>query len=190
MKKPTVKTQQAIVIVATVVLGAIVVVLANDTSRQALQTPAVKAQVQQKPVVDPAPTVNELLTETNKARTDNGLQPLVLDERLNVTAQAKCQDMLEKNYWSHDTPDGTKPWAGITEHEIYYQTAGENLGYGYKTAIQQVDGWMKSPGHRANILKAEFTNVGFGICKIDREYQDRNANGNDYIIVQHFILPA
>lgn len=136
------------------------------------------------------PTADELLAETNKARTDNGLQPLVLDERLNGTAQAKCQDMLERNYWAHDTPDGTEPWQVITAHGILYQTAGENLGYGYKEAKAQVTGWMNSPGHKAQILNSTYTNVGFGICMIDREYQDRNANSNDYIIVQHFILPT
>lgn len=136
------------------------------------------------------PTADELLAETNKARTDNGLQPLVLDERLNGTAQAKCQDMLERNYWQHETSDGVKPWQALKDHGILYQTAGENLGYGYKKASDQVTGWMNSPGHRKNLLDAGFTHVGFGICKIDREYQNRNVNSNDYIIVQHFILPT
>lgn len=139
--------------------------------------------------IAPAPTVDELLAETNKARTDNGLQPLVLDERLNVTAQAKCQDMLERNYWSHDTPDGAEPWQMIDAHGILYQTAGENLAYGYENAKATVNGWMNSPGHKANIVNTTFTNIGFGICKIDRPYQKYTTSPKDgYIIAQHFIL--
>ena len=177
-----------IVIAATIVLGTITVLVTNDRPQAAPQVTPVKAQAQvYKPI--PAPTVDELLAETNKARTDNGLQPLVIDERLNVTAQAKCQDMLERNYWQHDTPDGVKPWQALKDHGILYQTAGENLGYGFDKAKAQVDGWMKSPGHKANLLHATFTNVGFGICKIDRQYQEVTVFGSEYIIVQHFILP-
>lgn len=108
-------------------------------------------------------SIGELLAATNQSRAAAGLGALALNAKLNSGAQAKANDMISKNYWSHNAPDGTQPWQFFTGHGYKYQKAGENLAYGFDTSGQVIDGWMNSAGHRANIL-GTYKDVGFGIA--------------------------
>ena len=114
-------------------------------------------------------TIGGLNDAQNNARASNGLGPLALNNQLNAAAQAKAQDMVARNYWSHNTPDGNPPWLFITNAGYSYERAGENLAYSFDTSSAVVTGWMNSAGHRANVLDDSFTQVGFGI-----------ANGTNY----------
>lgn len=109
-------------------------------------------------------SISGLLQETNKQRTDNGLAGLTLNDQLNQAAQAKADDMAARDYWSHNTPEGNPPWIFFTNAGYQYQTAGENLAYGFLSSASAVEGWMGSEGHRANILNATYKEVGFGIA--------------------------
>jgi hypothetical protein len=71
--------------------------------------------------------------------------------------------MAARDYWSHNTPDGQTPWSFITAAGYNYQTAGENLAYGFSTASDTVTGWMNSTEHRANILNGKFKELGVGV---------------------------
>jgi uncharacterized protein YkwD len=104
-----------------------------------------------------------LLAETNAERSVAGLGTLKLNSKLNAAAQSKAQDMVDDNYWAHDSPDGKTPWFWFDLAGYSYSKAGENLAYGFATSTDVVDGWMNSPPHRANILDSEYTEVGFGI---------------------------
>ena len=103
-----------------------------------------------------------LLSETNQRRADSDAEPLSLNDRLTEAARAKAQDMAERNYWSHETPDGQQPWIFIDGAEYQYIKAGENLAYGFLTSEQTVNGWMNSQTHRENMLDPAFSEVGFG----------------------------
>lgn len=127
--------------------------------------------------VESKPTVSELLALTNAERAKVGVAPLVLDDRLNGSAGAKCADMDKYNYWAHDNPNGTTPWDFI-KSVTYYQTAGENLAQGFTTSNQVVTGWMNSETHKANVLSTAYTNVGYGICTDE-------ALGT--VVVQHLV---
>lgn len=105
-----------------------------------------------------------LLASTNAERTGHGLAPLGSSAKLNQAAQAKANDMVARNYWSHNTPDGQEPWVFFAEAGYDYQKAGENLAYGFSSSNAAVVGWMNSPGHRANILDSAFSEVGFGFA--------------------------
>lgn len=105
-----------------------------------------------------------LLQATNSQRVSNGQAGLGLNILLNSAAQAKANDMVARNYWSHTTPDGQQPWVFIQNAGYSYSKAGENLAYGFATSDDTVTGWMNSAPHRANILDAGFTEVGFGIA--------------------------
>ena len=72
------------------------------------------------------------------------------------------QDMHDKGYFSHTSPTYGSPFDMMTSFGIRYLTAGENIAMGYRTPQSVVDGWMNSPGHRANILNASFTEIGVG----------------------------
>jgi uncharacterized protein YkwD len=127
--------------------------------------------------------IGDLLAATNQARATNGLGALTLNAKLNSGAQAKAQDMIAKNYWAHNAPDGTQPWKFFTAYGYQYQKAGENLAYGFDGSNQAVNGWMNSAGHRANILGA-YKDIGFGIAS-GAGYQ----GGENTVIVAFYAVP-
>lgn len=130
-------------------------------------------------------SVATLLSDTNDQRATNGLGALALNSTLNQAAQAKAQDMMANDYWSHISPSGVTPWYWITNAGYSYQTAGENLAYGFTTASDTVTGWMNSPTHRANILNTTYKEVGFGVVNAPN-YQ---GEGPETIIVAMYAEP-
>ncbi len=131
-------------------------------------------------------SISSLLSGTNDQRSANGEAGLGLNGQLDQAAQAKANDMAARDYWSHNTPDGQTPWTFITAAGYSYQTAGENLAYGFDTSSATITGWMNSPGHRANILNTSFTEVGFGIVNIPN-YQ---GSGPQTLVVAMYASPA
>jgi uncharacterized protein YkwD len=131
-------------------------------------------------------SVQSLLDSTNEQRGNNGLGGLGINGQLDQAAQSKANDMSARDYWSHNTPDGQTPWSFITATGYSYQTAGENLAYGFTTTSDTMTGWMNSPGHRANILNTSFTEVGFGIVNIPN-YQ---GSGPETLVVAMYASPA
>lgn len=125
--------------------------------------------------VQPSSEVNafeqEVVALTNIEREKQGLQPLQLSEPLSKVARAKSQDMVDNNYFSHQSPTYGSPFDMMKEFGINYRTAGENIAMGHRTPEQVVQGWMNSEGHRANILNGNFTHIGLGYVE---------ANGSTY----------
>ncbi|CAN5388190.1 hypothetical protein BH10PAT3_BH10PAT3_7060 [soil metagenome] len=122
---------------------------------------------------------SDLLSQTNSQRSSNGVASLNLNAQLNSAAQAKANDMVSRNYWSHNTPDGEEPWAFMARAGYQYKTAGENLAYGFDNGADTVTGWMNSPPHRQNLLNSSFLDVGFGFAN-SANYVN---NGEQTIIV-------
>jgi len=129
---------------------------------------------------------SSLLSYTNDYRIRNAVGSLTIDPQLNAAAQAKAEDMAKNNYWSHSSPQGQTPWSFITAAGYNYQTAGENLAYGFSGAKQTIAGWMNSEDHRANILNGNYQNVGFGVAS-SPDYQ---GQGPRTIIVAEYANPA
>ena len=109
-------------------------------------------------------SVSALLNATNSQRSAYNQPSYELNSQLDAAAQTKANDMVTKNYWSHNTPSGQTPWSFITSAGYNYQLAGENLAYGFNNASQVISGWMNSPEHRANILDSGYKDVGFGVA--------------------------
>jgi len=130
-------------------------------------------------------SISGLLQETNEERVGVGLANLALNAKLNQAAQAKANDMASRDYWSHNTPDGQQPWVFFVNAGYQYQTAGENLAYGFDNSTATVIGWMNSPGHKANILNTTYTEVGFGIANAEN-YQ---GTGPETIVVAMYGSP-
>jgi|GEM_PF-754194 len=104
-----------------------------------------------------------LLDLVNQARIDENLNPLEYDADLAYVATMKAKDMIDNKYFSHTSPTYGSPFDMMKSFDIKYRYAGENIAAGY-TNIQDVfNGWMNSPGHKANILNENFTHCGFGI---------------------------
>jgi uncharacterized protein YkwD len=114
-------------------------------------------------------SATSLLQATNEQREDNDQASLQLNQQLSQAAQAKANDMVTRNYWSHLTPEGEEPWIFIQDVGYEYVRAGENLAYGFESTDSTVKGWMNSQSHRDNLLDSDFTEAGFGF-----------ANATDY----------
>ena len=105
-----------------------------------------------------------LLNATNVRRAAASKGALTINSKLTQAAQAKANDMATRNYWAHNTPDGTPPWSFITNAGYSYDKAGENLACGFDESTDVVTGWYNSPSHRDNLLHPDYTEVGFGIA--------------------------
>jgi uncharacterized protein YkwD len=100
----------------------------------------------------------------NRERAAEGLAPLHLNRELCDAANDRVHDMFAQHYFAHVAPDGTSPFVSIDRHGYTYRHAGENLAVGYQGAEAVVDGWMHSPGHRANVLGSDYVDVGVAIA--------------------------
>lgn len=126
-----------------------------------------------------------LLSETNIQRSQNGLGSLTQNNQLAQAAQAKANDMVARDYWSHTNPDGKQPWQFISDSGYTFSAAGENLAYGFDSSSATVSGWMNSPSHRANVLNTNYQEVGFGIAN-SSNFQD---TGEETIVVAMYAKP-
>lgn len=104
----------------------------------------------------------ELLRLTNIERQKVGLSPLKLSSRLGRSAQNHAADMARNNYFSHTGRNGSSISDRAMANGYKYSFLGENIAAGKTTPEGTIRQWMNSPGHRANILKREFTEIGFG----------------------------
>jgi uncharacterized protein YkwD len=146
-----------------------------------------------KPIIDKNELEKQVHLLTNQYRVQNGLETLSWDDKLSNIARNHSQDMASRDYFSHDTPEGTDPtgrgtshgyncekrvgnliYSGIAENifqnnlydRIWY-TGGIPTTYEWNTldeiAQSTVDGWMNSAGHRQNILTETYDREGIGV---------------------------
>lgn len=127
-----------------------------------------------------------LLTATNAERSQHGQAALSLNQQLSQAAQAKAEDMVARDYWSHVTPDGNQPWIFIEQAGYNYQKAGENLAYGFANSDATIAGWMNSATHRDNLLDGAYKEVGFGFANSEN-YQD---SGPQTVVVAMYGVAA
>jgi len=122
---------------------------------------------------------------TNQNRKDNGsLPPLKENTKLNSSATKKLQDMFAKQYFEHVSPDGVGVADLGSQAQYEYIVIGENLAMGnFKDDKALVEAWMASPGHRANIINKNYTEIGVSVGK--GIYEGREI----WMGVQHFGLP-
>ncbi len=117
---------------------------------------------------------------TNEVRQKNGVSPLTWENSLRDVAREHSADMLVRNYFSHETPDGRSPDARIRAGcRLNMSMTGENIWMGtgrQSTDTRQlariiVDNWMSSPGHRSNLLHPGFTDIGIGAATNGKQVQ-------------------
>lgn len=105
----------------------------------------------------------EVFDLVNQIREENGLEPFVYNETLADTARAHSQDMIDRAFFDHTNPDGDDPFDRMEANGVTYWMAAENIAAGYTTPEAVVEGWMNSPGHRANIL-SDCEELGVGLA--------------------------
>ena len=104
-----------------------------------------------------------ILELTNAARKNADLPALTANPKLAKAARAHSLNQAKQDKLEHEL-DGKKPSDRVVAAGYRYRTVGENVAMGSKnvTVEEIFDGWMKSPGHRANILSAKYTQLGVG----------------------------
>lgn len=123
----------------------------------------------------PAPEVHmtadeaQIFAMTNEYRKENGLPALKMDARLVGIARMRSRDMAARNYFSHVTPEGDDVFSQMHEARVNYWAAGENLARNNFPADlylgEAMNGWRKSPEHRANMLHPAFGKLGVGVAR-------------------------
>lgn len=121
---------------------------------------------------------------TNNERNGEAVGTLSRSTILDKAATLKAEDMARDGYFSHYSPDGVSPWYWFDEAGYSFVHAGENLAVYFTDSEDVIDAWMESPGHRANILNNNFTEIGVGTAK-------GTYNGYETVfVVQLFASPA
>lgn len=108
-------------------------------------------------------TVEKLYQLTNEERSQNNVPQLQYNSDLEEAAKLKAENMFKENYWSHYGPAGETPWQFILETGYQYEYAGENLAKNFLFSEGIVEAWMNSPTHKENLLRNDYTDVGFAV---------------------------
>ncbi|MFG2769961.1 CAP domain-containing protein [Streptomyces sp. NPDC048350] len=107
--------------------------------------------------------VEQVVALANTEREKAGCSPLRADGRLHESAQAHADDMADRDYYGHTTPEGRDAGDRITAAGYTWSSWAENIHRGPKTPVEAMEDWMKSDGHRRNILNCSFKDVGVGV---------------------------
>jgi len=110
---------------------------------------------------------NEVVNSVNRLRVKNGLSPLKQNLTLCKAARAKSTDMIENNYFAHQSPTLGSPFTMMQSFGIAFSAAGENIAYGQISAEEVMEDWISSPGHKANIMSDIYDQIGVGAAKAD-----------------------
>ncbi len=108
-----------------------------------------------------------LIKMLNHDRKEAGLGSLKENIVLNNAAVLKAKDMLAKDYFSHKSPEGVNPWYWFKKAGYNYKIAGENLAIGFLDSSEVNQAWLDSPSHRANLLNANYKDVGIAVLTGD-----------------------
>lgn len=110
--------------------------------------------------------IAEVVVITNQARLENGCPAMLTSNPLlEIAAQRHSEDMALRGYVDHVSPDGVNPTTRLAEVGYSWSRYGENIAAGHDSPASVVEGWMNSPGHRANILNCDFREIGVGYAE-------------------------
>jgi len=90
--------------------------------------------------------------------------PLKVSRKLTDAAEDHAHDMLKKQYFEHRGADGSQPKDRVLRTGYQPRLSGENIALGPESAEEVVAGWLKSPGHCANIMEPRFQDIGVGLA--------------------------
>ena len=163
----------------------------------------------------------EVVRLVNIRRDSFGLAPLNMDPALTEWAMVRAAEMAstrsiglkkwndssmrgytESHLIGHRRPNGSDALSILSEEHKNASTRGENAAGGQTTPESVVEGWMRSPGHRANILHKSYKSIGVGVCcyfgsfcwiQLFTSHKNPTAyhpNGREEVTVQISLDPA
>ena len=184
-------SKYAITVFAAAVMSAMVVVGSSATAAEkpaalglAAKTDALTVKTCGGKNIELSAEEKRSLDLHNAKRRAKNLKPFCVNTLLTEAARAHAQDMIDRDYFAHDSPEGKTPTDRLTQvgyiiREFSYWTIGENIawGSGELGAPDNIfKAWMNSEGHRHNILNKDFRQIGIGMSRGDFGTQ----NGNVY----------
>lgn len=145
------------------------VIAAQSKAAREEQLVAAKEAAAAETFANPASVIQEIVDRTNAARAactpsecPTPLAPLTIASLLNTAAQGHADDMKARAFYGHENPSGEGVGERATRAGYTWSTVAENIACGQESAAIVVDGWLKSPGHRHNIMNADITEIGIG----------------------------
>jgi uncharacterized protein YkwD len=94
-------------------------------------------------------------------RLFNAARPLRWNNSLAEASRLHSEDMARNNYFNHTGRDGSNPAQRIQRAGYPHRSTGENIAAGWQMKPEDaVAGWIKSPGHCANLMNPAFTEMG------------------------------
>ncbi|MEO6536670.1 MAG: CAP domain-containing protein [Candidatus Paceibacterota bacterium] len=121
---------------------------------------------------------------TNDDRVAANLGTLTNDPALTQAAQLAANDMAANGYFAHVSPDGKNPWYWLKQVGYQYSFSGQNLAVDFTDSQDVEQAWLNSPTHRANIMKAQYTNIGIAVA--NGQYEGKPVT----FVVQYFATPS
>ncbi|GMB08580.1 CAP domain-containing protein [Thermolongibacillus altinsuensis] len=100
---------------------------------------------------------------TNVIRQRHGIRPLQWDEHIAKIAYEHSKDMKKNGYFAHESPKYGDLKERLTNGDVRFQMAGENIAAEYVDGIAAVEAWLNSKSHRETLLNEEFTHLGVGV---------------------------
>lgn len=123
---------------------------------------------------------DKIIDLVNQTRQEKALSILEINNNLSLAAQAKAEDMIDRDYFAHTSPDGQRSWEWVSRDKYYYLAFGENLAMDFTSAQTAHVALMNSPSHAKNILNSKYADIGIGVAS--GEMQGRET----IVLVQFF----
>lgn len=106
----------------------------------------------------------QIVAAVNAERRKAGLPPVKANAGLDEAAQRHAEDMLARRFFAHESPGGATVRERARSAGYRWRTIGENIAEGQLSVREVMDTWMRSPGHRRNILDKDFKELGVGLA--------------------------
>ena len=136
------------------------------SNTQSVAPPQYNEPVEKTPPVEETPPItvtnegSQVFQLVNQRRKENGLAELTYRNDIQDAANIRANEIIST--FSHTRPDGSSCFTAVT---VNCYAIGENIASGQKNAEEVMNAWMNSPGHRANILSAQFTGMAVGVVQ-------------------------
>jgi len=110
--------------------------------------------------------VNEARSRPRRCGSErfDAAPPLKISSALTDAAEEHAHDMARKKFFEHRGSDGSQPSDRVSRAGYLHRLTGENIALGPESAEEAVAGWLKSPGHCANIMEPKFRDIGIGLA--------------------------
>jgi uncharacterized protein YkwD len=108
------------------------------------------------------PAIREFVSLVNAKRLSAGCPELKWDNRIAAVAQGHSRDMVSRHFFSHTNPEGKDPFERLKKSNLLFSAAAENIALGQHTGKEVFETWLRSSGHRKNMLNCRYTRHGVG----------------------------